>query len=205
MRWSVRIDANPDSTSLAVGISTLTCDEALATSRRCMAMTAGGCVDMYDATGLWWIHDSAHFRCEGKAVSTRIARADFRSARQRAVRKDALSHYCSAGRGDAGLELHFEIDLSARTLQLQLNHPPDSSPPAPARPPAPGVAVTVWTNAHWNTHARAARLTPSEVVTVPLPSAAVAYRPALMLWGPITVSEIEPPAEFPLTAQNIAQ
>jgi hypothetical protein len=86
--------------------------------------------------------------------------------------------------GNAGLELHFAIDWRARTLQVQLNHPP-SDPTHTADAPV---------GAEWNKYARAMRLTPSEVLTVPLPAnmTAESYRPAVMIRGPITPIPLPP-------------
>jgi hypothetical protein len=197
-RWSLRIDDNAGDMSVAFGVSTLTVAQARKLSSTCPADGTVEGADGTDRTGLWWIQGLAHLRNGGTALTPRCwlpppckARA---AALSLAERKELtpMRHFVGAGVGDAGLELHFDIDLNARTLRLQLNHPPDASVAA---------VVVDWDQARWSTHARATRLTPSEVLTVRLPpESADAYRPALMLRGPMTVSEIEPPAVFPLTA-----
>jgi hypothetical protein len=172
--------------------------QARARSRRCVDRSP---VTAQDRTGLWWFHDTAEFSSGRRALTPGYYAPELPAAmtvaRSLAERKalTPINHFCNAGAADAGLQLHFAIDWSARTLRLQLYHPPD---PAAAPFAGPnGAAKSLW----WFTHAREVRWTPSEVLTVPLPPAAESHRPALLLWGPMTVSEIAPPKEFPLSAR----
>jgi hypothetical protein len=198
-RWSLRIDANAEYRSVAFGISTLTIEQIRTAAASHQSTVANRAVGTQDPTGLWDLHDSAQFHADGKTVTECLYLRGLAEAREAAVllaKHKALTpmnHFCSAGAGDAGLELHFVMDLTARTLRLQLHQPPDQS--------APVVVGVDWRRTYYATHARAVRLTPSEVITEPLPTGSVAsYRPALMLYGLVTVCEIEPPTEFPLIA-----
>jgi hypothetical protein len=66
-------------------------------------------------------------RCDAQFLTARCVAPELGDARAAAlalVERKALtpiSDFCN-GEGDAGLELHFEIDLSARNLRMQLNH-----------------------------------------------------------------------------------
>jgi hypothetical protein len=198
-RWSLRIDGDCTDASVAYGVTTHTCQAARSCSMRCYLRSPGDAAAQYDPTGCWSVTASAQFhgkrtRWEWRPTIGRARTAALSLAEHKAL--TPFKHFYHSGKGDVGLEMHFEVDLNARTLRMQLHHPPDASVAA--------VAQDDWSKAQWVTHARAVRLTPSEVLTVPFPYGvtAASYRPALMLWGPITVSEIEPPAVFPLSANT---
>jgi hypothetical protein len=107
-----------------------------------------------------------------------------------------MAHFVAIGEG-AGVELHFEVDLTAQTLRLQLNS-------SPGAVPAESLDTRQAKVKGWDPYrlTRDVWPTPSEVLTVHMPAGLrlADYRPALMLWGWMTVNEIEPPTQFPLSA-----
>jgi hypothetical protein len=129
-RWSVRV-TNAEDLSVGFGISAMTVEQAQALSQRFAPSNAlGHAADASqdDPHGIWWSNDRADFVQNGKDLTQSFEAIDIhaaiRAARSLADSKapTPIAHFCTAGEGDTGLELHFEVDLTAETLRLQFNH-----------------------------------------------------------------------------------
>jgi hypothetical protein len=222
--WSIRLDScSPGLTSLGFGVSGLSPTAVAGTAYR-LATTGYLTASRSDAKGLYFVNHAAKFMsgtadltpwiskpkaptvgsCAAAATATPTASA-LGVATARDIKVAALtplSHYLVGGAGDDGLVLTFSVDLPANRLSLQLWHPTDSPTLALRRVYDGADPDPAWFDPARDMPPLFPRASPSEVLTVIAPADLPLRdcRPAMLLCGAMTVSEVESPPRFPLDA-----